>query len=680
MASPSELTTQFLNRRSAIVSILLALITSFTVVALYYNQNPFIEAFEAKSYDLRFKNIRGAIPPNKQIAIIAIDDKSIAELGRFPWSRRHYIPLIENLSAAGAKAVLFDAFFPESENEATDQAFSKAISQAGNIILATVFDFNRQFQVVGTTRSLPTIEKSAMGIGHINFFPDEDGINRRSMLLIKEKDQLMPSLGLMGAMVALNDMTLTPKPFSIELAGHSIPVDASYTMWINYTGPTGSYPQYSFSDIAAGRIDPALLKDKILFLGATALGIYDMRVTPFHSNTPGVEIHATIADNIISGRFIRQAGFEALIDISFILLLGLLTFYLTARLKLYSAIPVTFILSTGYIWLTYQLFTEGHWVSMIYPLIAAVASLLVGGSFRYLILERRAREMRSMFSSYLSPKLVSRLERDPDAARIGGDSKEISIIFTDIKGFTSFTESRTPLEVVGRLNEYLAAMVQVITNYDGTVDKFIGDGIMIYWGAPLAQPDHAKRAVGALLGMKQALNELCRKWEKSGEEPFSFRGGINSGEVIAGNIGSRGKKLEYTVIGDTVNLAARLESTAKYYGVDFLVSDNTYQLTCDKFIYRELDQIRVIGKQIPVTIYELIDPLSEITEEEIRQFQRALQLYRAQKWLAARMLFLSLREMLPDDKPCQIYIKRCDFFIDNSPPPEWDGVYDRESK
>ncbi len=680
MASLSALTSQLLSKRSSIVSTLLAFITVYTVIALYYNQNPFLEAFEAKSYDLRFKNIRGAIDPSDQIVIVAIDDASIAELGRFPWSRSHYVPLIENLSSAGAKAILFDAFFPESEDEVIDRAFARAIAAAGNVILATTFNLDQQFQVTGSTHSLPELEQSARATGHINFLPDEDGINRRNMLLIEEEGELIPSLGLRGAMVALAADELSLSSFTITLGERSVPVDENYTMWINYVGPAGVYPRYSFSDIVQGRVDPELLKDKLIFIGATALGIYDMRVTPYHSNTPGVEVHAAVADNIITGRFIQQTGIEALIDISFIILIGLATFFLTARLHFYIAIPITLLLCAGYLWLTYQFFIEGHWISIIYPLVAAVTSLLVGGSFRYLILERKARKMRSMFSSYLSPKLVSRLERDPDAARIGGDTKEVTIIFTDIKGFTAFTESRTPLEVVTRLNEYLAAMVRVINNYDGTVDKFIGDGIMIYWGAPLPQKDHAERAIGALLAMKQALNELRIKWEREGEEPFSFRAGINSGEVIAGNIGSHGKKMEYTVIGDTVNLAARLESTAKYYGVDFLVADSSYRLTRTQFVYRELDQIRVVGKQIPVTVYELVGPLSELTDEEIEQFHSALKLYRSRSWLEAQTLFRAIYELLPDDRPCQIYIKRCSSFIDNPPPADWDGVYDRQNK
>lgn len=563
---------------------------------------------------------------------------------------------------------------------AVDHQFAQAIAKAGNVVLATSFELDQQFRVTNATRSLSELEQSAMATGHINFLPDEDGINRRNMLLIEEGGKLNPSLGLKGAMIALGESELSLGSFTIEVGKRSVPVDESYAMWINYVGAAGAYPRYSFSDIVEGRVDPELLKEKIIFIGATALGIYDMRVTPYHSNTPGVEVHAAVADNIITGRFIKQAGIEALIDITFIVLIGLITFYLTARLQLYVAIPITLLLAAGYIWITYQFFIAGQWISIIYPLLAAVASLLVGGSFRYLILERRAREMRSMFSSYLSPKLVARLERDPDAAKIGGDTKQVTIVFTDIRGFTAYTESRTPLEVVTRLNEYFDVMVRVINKYDGTVDKFIGDGIMIYWGAPLTQEDHTVLAIGALQSMKQALNELRVKWEARGEEPFTFRAGVNSGEVIAGNIGSHGKKMEYTVIGDTVNLAARLESTAKYYGVDFLVSDSSYLLSRDQFTYRELDQIRVVGKQIPVKVYELVDPLSELTEEEVEQFHLALQLYRTRNWQEARSRFRSISELLPDDKPCQIYIKRCRSFINNPPPADWDGVYDRENK
>lgn len=681
----SFLKKTFTGRGIKATSFLLAVVAVSIVVTLYYQQNPFLEAFEAKTYDLRFKTLRGAIPANADIGIVAIDDKSIAELGRFPWSRSQYVRLLEKLSAAKVKVVLFDAFFPEQETEAIDKSFASAIKKSGNVVLAMAFDFDSEFNVTGSTRSLPGMEKSAAGIGHINFLPEDDGVNRRSRLLIEADGKLVPSLGLMGAMVAMGEKEFTAGIFDIQLGTRHIPVDQNYSMWINYTGAPGSYPRFSFTDIVHGRIDPALLKDKVLFLGATALGIYDLRVTPFHNNMPGVEVHATIADNIISGRFIRQTGLEALFDISLIIIVGLLTFLLTMRVRLYGAIPATILLVSGYMWLAYFLFLQGHWVSMIYPMLAAMTALLIGGSFRYLVLERNAREMRSMFSSYLSPKLVSRLEKESDAIEIGGDSKVATVLFTDIVGFTAFSENHTPRQVVDRLNEYFGEMVRVVEKFDGTVDKFIGDGIMAYWGAPLAQPDHEKLAIACILEMKKTIETLSAQWKAAGVEPFLIRGGVQSGEVVAGNIGLRGKKMEYTVIGDTVNQAARLEGVAKYYGVDFLVGGDTYHNTCDIYSYRELGKIRVFGKQVPVAIYELLGLQSKLQSEShrsrlIEQFAAALALYGERNWEQAKQSFSSILEEFPADKPSKIYLMACEYFKKSPPPDDWDGIFNRRRK
>lgn len=663
------------------ISILLAATSIFVVTLMYYNQNPFLEAFEAKTYDLRYKSMRGPVAPHPDIAIIAIDDKSIEELGRFPWTRTEYSRLIARLSDAGAKRVLFDAFFPEHEAVKPDQAFAAAAKKAGNVVLAVSFDLDRDFRVTGVTRSIPEIENNVAGVGHINFLPESDGVNRRSMLVIPDAEgKLTPSLGLMGAMAALGEKEFVANPYDIALGERHIPVGGDYSMWINYTGYPGIYPHYSFTDVVHGRIAPELLKDKILFVGATALGIYDMRVTPFHGNTPGVEVHATIADNIISERFIRQTGLESLIDLAFILLLGGLSYFLTTRLRLYSAIPAAMLLSVGYIWLSYQFFLSGHWVSMVYPVISAMLSVMVGGSFRYLVLDRSARQMRSMFSSYLSDKLVAQLEKDPDAAKIGGGNKEVTILFTDVKGFTSYSEKHTPQEVVARLNEYLGAMVQLVERFDGTVDKFMGDGMLAYWGAPLAQPDHAKLAIECIKAMRKRMDELREHWKADGVEPFYIRGGVQSGEVVAGNIGFEGKKMEYTVIGDTVNQASRLESSAKYYGLSFLVGENTYRLTKDFCAYRELDRIRVVGKQLPVTIYEPVGFSHGVDEEVAERFNAALEMYRAKQWEAARNAFRSILAEVPHDRPCEIYIERCDYFEKNPPPAEWDGVFIRDEK
>jgi adenylate cyclase len=662
------------------VSLLLAFVSILSVTLLYYTQNPFFEAFEAKTYDLRFKTMRGPLTPNPDIAIIAIDDKSIGELGRFPWTRTEYARLLDKLSEAGAKAVLFDAFFPEQESKNADQAFAAAAKRAGNVVLATSFNFDSALNVTGSTRSIPLLEKAASGIAHINFLPENDGVNRRSMLLIEDGGQFIPALGLKGAMAALGEKEFVPGVFDITVGERHIPVSGGYAMWINFTGLPGIYPHFSFSDVVNGRVDPALLKGKVLFVGATALGIYDMRVTPFHGNTPGVEVHATIADNIISGRFIRQGGLEALVDISFIVVLGAIAYFLTTRMRLYSALPATLLLVAGYVWISYEFFLQGHWVSMIYPPLAAIVALMVGGSFRFLVLERSARKMRAMFSSYLSDKLVARLEKDPEAAKLGGDTKEVTVLFTDIKSFTSFSEAHTPQEVVARLNEYLGEMVQVVERFDGTVDKFIGDGIMIYWGAPLNQPDHAELAIACIRAMKEKMRELRAKWQQEGSEPFYIRGGVQSGEVVAGNIGFEGKKMDYTVIGDTVNQAARLESSAKFYGVSFLVGESAYEKTAAICRYRELDRIRVVGKQLPVRIYEPVGFSAGVDEAMAERFNAALALYRNRKWSEARDAFFVLSKQLPEDKPCKIYIERCEYFSANPPPENWDGVFNRDEK
>ncbi len=680
MVSSSFLSKWLARVNSTFLSILLATTSILVVLFFYYSQNAFLEAFESKTYDLRFRDMRGAIPLEPSIGIVTIDDKSIAELGRYPWNRVQYARLLDKLKAAQVKAVLFDAFFPEREDKANDQAFASATKRSGNVVLAALFEYGKDGKVKGVTRSLPEIEGAAAGVGNINFLPDGDGVNRRSPLLIELDGKLTPSLGMMAAMLALGEKEYATGSYEVVLGGRHIPVDENYAMWVNFTGPPAGYPRYSFVDILNGRIPAEQLKGKILFIGATAPGIYDMRVTPFDGNTPGVEVHATVADNIISGRFIRQGGLEALLDMVFIVLMGVLAYVMTTRLRLYGAIPATALLLAAYIWFAYYMFNDGHWINIIYPTLSAIMALLVGGSFRYLVLERSAREMRSMFSSYLSPKLVARLEKDPEAAKIGGDNKEVTVLFTDIKSFTTFSESHPPQEVVSRLNEYLGAMVQVIEKHDGTIDKFIGDGIMAYWGAPLPQPDHAILAMRCITSMAERMHELRGKWESEGVEPFSIRGGIQSGEVVAGNVGFAGKKMEYTVIGDTVNQAARLEGTAKYYGITYLVGENAYKLTAANFRYRELDKIRVVGKHLPVTIYEPQVGPNALSDAQIARFESALSLYRERKWAEAQAGFSGLRDELPNDKPCQIYIDRCIFFAENPPPEAWDGVFNRAEK
>jgi adenylate cyclase len=379
-------------------------------------------------------------------------------------------------------------------------------------------------------------------------------------------------------------------------------------------------------------------------------------------------------------QFFEHTVSEALFDIALVLTLGLLSLYLIRQSGFYIAFLSSVLLAVTYVWITFLLFGERHWVSMLFPVLAVILALLIGSFFRYLLLERKVRTFRSTLSNYQSDKFVAGLEKEPEAAKIGGDSKDVTIIFTDIKGFTAFSEQHTPQEVVNRLNEYLGEMLQVIEEYDGYVDKFIGDGIMAYWGAPLAQAEHAKLAIGCILAMQKTMESLCIKWHAEGVVPFAIRAGVQSGEVVAGNIGLRGKKMEYTVIGDTVNQAARLESNAKYYGVDVLVGENTYLATRDKYTYRELDKVRMMGKQVPVRVYELLEPTSVNSDRLNELFTAALAVYREQNWEEAEKRFAAIQLEFPTDKPSEMYLERCQFFRRNPVASDWDGVFNRRTK
>lgn len=677
------------------VSLLLALVSVFGVVWLYYAQNDFLESFEARSYDLRFKSLRGPLPVQSDITIIAIDDKSIAALGRFPWTRQQYARLLDRLEAAKPRVVLFDVFFPEPENAQADDALARALARAGNVVLASTFAFDAQGRVIGRTGSLPALEAAAAGRGHINLRPEDDGVNRRNPLQIAYQDspsgqtRLMPALGLSAALFMLGADAFGAEPFRVWIGRgqellRDVPVNADGALWINYLGTAGAYPRVSFVDVLEGRVDPALLRDKAVFLGATALGVYDMRVTPFHPNTPGVEVHAAVADNILSQRYIHRTGMQALFDLLMIVVLGGLSFLFTARMRLQRAIAVVLALIALYLGLTYWMFLQGQWVSMVYPPVAALLALLLGGGWRFMVLERSARQMRAIFSSYVSGKLVSQLEQNPGAARIGGDSREVTVMFTDIKGFTTFSE-RNPAElVVDRLNEYLSAMVQIIHAHDGTVDKFMGDGIMAYWGAPLPQADHAPLALRCALGMKEKMAELTAAWQARGVEPFHIRGGILSGRVVAGNIGSTGQKMEYTVIGDTVNQASRLEGAGKTYGIDFTVGESTKRLveSDGEFRFRRLDCVRVVGKTEPVELYELrrAASVSMAADPLVERFEAALGQYRAQRWEDAVNSFRKLVADFPDDGASRLYLQRCIEFQAQPPGADWDGVFNRQEK
>ena len=522
--------------------------------------------------------------------------------------------LIDFASKAGAKAVLLDVLFPEKESTEVDGRLASSIKNSGIITLAAAFEFSQDGSVASMLDNIPVLAGSAKNTAHINVRPDEDGVLRQTRLVISYEGKFYPSLALAAAMEAMGVDEIEVKDYGVVLGPKAIPTDIDAGMLINYAGPPGTYERFSFSDVVKGRVSPGQLRDKVIFVGATAIGIYDMRITPFSNNTPGVEVNANIADNILRGDFMQRGGMETLIDLLSIAALGIVVSLITVRLRASMSFPLVLVLAAGHVCFSYLMFLGGRWLSMVYPIFSVVLAYSVTAYLRFFYLDRKANEIRSMFSSYVSKKVVDELVKDPELARIGGDSRVVTIMFADIKNYTTYSEKRRPQDVVKTLNDYLAEMTNVIIEHEGTLDKFLGDGILAYWGAPLEQEDHAELAVRCALEMIRRMEGLQRKWVSEGTEPLSFGIGINTGDVIVGNIGAKGKKMEYTVIGDNVNLTQRIQSESREVNCP-VITDALFERVKDIVVAESMGAVTVKGKHIPFNIYALRGMRSEENQD-----------------------------------------------------------------
>lgn len=584
---------------------LISALSVLLVIVLYYQQTSLLEGFEEKTYDLRIRALHTPVePPPATIAIIAIDDQTIAELGRFPFTRQYYAQLLDVTRKAGVKAVLFDAFFPEPQSATVDAAFAEAVRLSSNVTLAGGMEFSADGNVSGFTSNIPLLENAAKRVAQINVLPDSDGVIRWTRLAIPHNGKTYPSLGLSGAAELLGVDGFEVGPRHIRLGDRKIPTDGEQRMLIRYSGPPGTYERIPFADLIKGRVDPETLRGKVLFVGATALGIYDMRITPFSNNSPGVEVNATIADNIAKGKFVTRGIAETLVDLVSILVLGVLAALVTWKLRHVVSLPLVTLLAGVFVFFACRMYLAGSWISIVYPVLSIMLVYAMVAYYRFFIVDRQARDIRSMFSSYVSKRVVDELVKNPGMARIGGESRELTILFADVKNYTTYSESRSPAEVVRILNDYLAAMTDIIIKYDGTLDKFLGDGILAYWNAPLFQENHAELATRCALEMMAAMKPLQEKWRMAGDEPLSWGIGINTGEVIVGNMGAVGKKMEYTAIGDNVNLTYRIQDKSR--DARCAVITRALRDRVDHLMETEtLGEIMVKGKRLPVDVYAL---------------------------------------------------------------------------
>ncbi|MDD5712658.1 MAG: CHASE2 domain-containing protein, partial [Smithellaceae bacterium] len=534
----------------------------------------------------------------------------------------------------------------------------------------------------GVVPDLTSLSQAAENSGYFNAFPDSDGTIRWSPLVIKYQDNYYASMALSTLLQYLDwpMLSLNLADFGvagIQLGDVTIPTDEAGRLLVNYLGPAKTFPHYSISDIIKGRLGPEQFKGKIAIVGATATGIYDLRVTPFSAVYPGVEIHATVIDNILHQNFLKHSTWTSFIDVLAIIILGLITGLVIPKLKAVQVIiailglMIIFVVANTFIFAHYNV-----WLNLIYPVLTMAAIYLGITVYRYVTEEKEKKKIRGAFQYYLTASVINEMLQDPSKLKLGGDKKDLSVLFSDIRGFTTVSEKLAPEELVHLLNEYLTAMTDIVFKYDGLLDKYMGDAIMAVYGAPLDQPDHALRACRTAIDMMQELHSLQKKWSSEGRPVLNIGIGINSGDMVVGNMGSE-MRFDYTVMGDSVNLGSRLEGINKEYGTNIVISEYTYKAVQDALFCRELDAVRVKGKHLPVKIYELLGDKRETADlvPAMKIFEEGLAHYRTGRWDEAIASFTKVLELRPEDHPAKCYIERCRELKENPPPQPWDGVF-----
>jgi adenylate cyclase len=489
-----------------------------------------------------------------------------------------------------------------------------------------------------------------------------------------------------------------------------LPADEQGRMIVNHLGPSAlapnettarrqyRFPRYTIADIVKGReaaAPPEAFRDKIVIIGATAVGLADQRITPFDPAFPGVETHATIIDNVLHQRFLVVPWWGSWFTTANIAVVGIGLMLLLPHLGALWGYVITTLVMLGNVGLNYTLFNTQGWVlSIIYPLLATFVVWLGMTLYHFLFEQKQSRYLRRIFSTYVSPELVTMMVRDGIEPRLGGSLGIRTAYFTDIASFSSFSEVLSATQLVELLNEYLSAMTDILVAEGGTLDKYEGDAIVAFFGAPIAQPDHAARAVRVALEMQHALARLREKWHAEADKwpdlvrQMRMRIGISSGEIVTGNMGST-MRMNYTMMGDVVNTAARLEAAAKQYGIYILCTTETLQLAGpDAFEWRTIDKVKVVGKFEAIETVEIMGYKGQLPPEQVQMraiYQQGIELYQQQQWDEAMAKFAEsekLEEVFPrrPTTPSRVYIERCDFLKENPPGPHWDGSWVLTSK
>lgn len=589
------------------------------VITLLFSFKNKFDHFELVTLDWRFK-LKPQTTGDPRIVIIEISEDSLNFLGRWPFDRKYHALLIRALKETGAKTIVFDILF--SESSASDDKLIEETQQAGNVFYSVAFELDKEIQAKRIIAPLlPSLQKTSAGYGHINVIPDIDGKIRRVPLVISYNDINIAHLSLRVASdyLGIEGDKIKREKKAIKLNSKiNIPRDNEGMSFINYAASWGKdFKHYSYLDILRSynqiknNQTPVLdinniFKDKICLIGLTATGTHDLKPTPLETNYPMIGIHAQIISSILQNNFLRRVEWWQNVFLQILLVLLVLFILRKYSIGVSSLLYAVVVL----VWISITVLTFiflGIWVEIVFPLL--ISFLLYGGvsGYKFVITEREKRWVKRAFSHYVSKEVMEEILKDPSKLKLGGQKRQLTVLFSDIRGFTTYSEKHKPEEVVSILNEYLNAMTKVIFGNQGTLDKYIGDAIMAIFGAPRYETPEvsAKKAVVTACEMMEELKKLQEKWLKAGREPLDIGIGINSGEVVVGNMGSD-LLMNYTVIGDAINLGSRVEGLTRQYNCHIIITEYTYNYVKDIVEVMPLESIKVKGKDVAVMVYEVL--------------------------------------------------------------------------
>ena len=727
----------------------ITLIIIFSVISIFFSMSEreiseskiknimaYSSLFEDRFYDFRMSKTLEPTKIDERLVLAKIDDKALQEIGRWPWPRTVWAKFIRKMNKFDARILAFDVFFSEPElacnQESPDLDMARAIiefqqKEKNKVILpyslntldseqfteipAPLYNFvmnTKQaegLQLIENTISkavfpIEPLTESEAALGHIQAVEDVDGIFRHYPVAANVDSLYFPSFALLiyqyftGEQPTLELLNLGEA--SLNTKRGNLHLNYRGESKIRWLGGPENFPQISIFDILQAKDNDKKMKElfagKIIFIGSTAFGAHDLRHTPVDAMLPGIYSHINMTHMLLEGKFFRPKDKSTLISwliliIGTILMVGV-QFFRNAIIDLCTVIFLTLGL---YFIDTYYLIPLGYETKLFFCLFSVVACYSWSTFLNFYLTSKDKMFLKNAFGSYISPELIDMMYKSGEPPKLGGEVGPRTAFFTDIQGFSTFSEKLNAPKLVELLNEYLTCMTDILLAEGGTLDKYEGDAIIAFFGAPMPLTDHAIRACRVALKMQDALIALRQKWANEGDKwppivhQMRMRIGINSGEIVTGNMGSR-SRMNYTMMGDSVNLAARLEAAAKQYGIFTQVSEFTKELVDEFFIMRKLDTVKVVGKDQPVTTYDLLGERDNTHQDLLclqMVFHQGIELYLAQKWDEAIEKFKEAveyehkryPELVGKNNPSLIYIKRCQNFKELPPPPDWNGVY-----